>query len=160
MQGEAATPKPSYQPVEATADADKARREQIRKDIEAELGAPLDDVRDRLRRSGEFDEYLIGNQWAINAESTKGYYICPENGVAIAKYLRENNLKLTETNLDLAYEELQDSLKTQPSQTEIPAEILLRKTVTRVGPLSQHEATAQRGFSRGIARFQPSRNPS
>lgn len=117
VQGEAAIAKPSYQPVEATEDADKIRREALRKDVEAELGAPLDSVRDTLKRASDFDEYLIANQWAVNAESN-GYYVCSENANAIAKYLRENKLRVSEKNLDLALEELRDTLVTKPA--EIP----------------------------------------
>jgi len=121
VKGEAAIEKPSFQPAaESAEDVEKRRREEFRSTAEKEFGASLSTVRDTLRRANDFDDYLIANQWAVNHEGD-GYYICQENAQAIAQYLQENKLRLSEKNLDLAFEELKDSLKTKPVPSETPA---------------------------------------
>lgn len=79
VHGEAAQPQPDFKPIAAATEEDKTRREQARRDLEAELGAPIDAVRDRLKRAGELDEYLLAQQWASENEAN-GFFICPANG--------------------------------------------------------------------------------
>lgn len=106
LQGEQAKPAPEYKPAAESADeADRKRREEFRRTAEQEFGAPLDDVRDRLKRGRDLEEYTTCNSWVIGKES-QGYYICPENTKAIAEYMAANKLAYTYQNLDLVHDEL------------------------------------------------------
>lgn len=118
--GEAAVKVPDFKPApESTEEAEKKRREEFRKTVEQELGAPIDEVRSRVKRAGELDEYLAAQNWAMNKEA-EGYYPCRENARKIAAYLKEKNLANTPGNYDLAFEELRDSLVQKP-QEQAPA---------------------------------------
>lgn len=116
LKGDPATPAPSYQPApESEEEAEKRRREEFRKTAEQEFGAPLDDVRANLKKARALDEYFIANTWAQQNEAN-GYYICPDNAKTMMKYLADNNLALTTKNLDLALEELKDTLVQKPQE--------------------------------------------
>jgi len=121
VKGEPAEPKPEYKPVQAADEDSAKRREQARKDLEAELGAPLDSVRETLKRANDFDEYLIANTWAL-ANEANGYYICPQNGRAMDKYLKDNKLRVSAANLTLAFEELKDTLVQKPQEQQTTAD--------------------------------------
>lgn len=124
---EKAAPRGEYKPRELTADerfqstvdlqdpthAQKALRQMV----EAEFGAPIDEVRANLKRARDIDEKLLAQNWALNNES-KGYHICHDNAVAMATYIMQNNLALTEANLDLAFEVLKETLVPRPSDTQ------------------------------------------
>ena len=129
--GDPEVPKAEYVPVAPTTEEDTKRREQARKDLEAELGAPLDDVRSNLKKARDLEEYLICNTWAQQNE-TNGYYICRENAVKINKYLTDNKLRISADNLDLAFETLKDALVSKPQETiEVPADSTQQPPPTR-----------------------------
>jgi len=133
--GEAAPARPDFKPVEATTEDDKKRREQARLDLEAELGAPLDEVRGRLKLAGELDEYMIANTWALNNEAN-GYYICQKNAKDMMAYLNGENpekkkLRLSAANLDLAFEALKDKLVQRPQEQAPPADSTQQPPPTR-----------------------------
>lgn len=119
--GEAAVKNPDWTPApEPSEDEEKKRREDFRKTAEAELGAPLDSVRQNLKKAQMLDEYLIAQNWALN---NPGYYTCRENAEKMEKYRKEKNLALTASNLDLIFEELKDTLVAAPTpQQEPPAD--------------------------------------
>jgi hypothetical protein len=90
-------------------------RDGFRKFVEAEFGAPLENVRQTLRRTQDTYEKELCRDWALQNEAS-GYYICPQNATKLAQYLLEHNLAISTTNLDLAFEELKDTLVPRPSE--------------------------------------------
>jgi hypothetical protein len=98
-------------------------RKAVRKAIEDELGAPLDEVRESITRTRKIDQEFV-NQAFMAAH--REFYPCVANAKAIGKYLWENQLAYTIENLEIAFDYLKDSLiqrpATQPSQqnTEVP----------------------------------------
>jgi len=111
--GEAAVKNPDWTPApEPAEDEEKRKREDFRKVAEAEFGAPLDSVRQNLRKAQLLDEYMVAQNWALNNPE---YYACRENAEKMEKYRKEKNLALTASNLDLIFEELRDSLATAPA---------------------------------------------
>jgi hypothetical protein len=127
--GEAAIKVPDFKPApESQEEEEKKKREEFRKTAEQEFGAPLDDVRNRLKRAGELDEYLIGQKWAMENEAN-GYYICPQNARDLMKHLKEKNLRFSAANLDLVFEELRDSLVQAPKEPVVePADSTQQRT--------------------------------
>lgn len=114
LAGEPAVPRPEFKPApEPPEEADKKRREEFRKTAEEEFGAPLDEVRKRIKLAGEVDEYLAAQKWATENEAN-GYYICPQNAKKISEFLKEKNWAFTPANYDKAFEELRDSLDKKP----------------------------------------------
>jgi vacuolar-type H+-ATPase subunit H len=118
--GEAAVKNPDYVPAPDVPE-DKKARDDWRRVAEQELGAPLDDVRDRLKRQRQMEEGFAAYNWALNKQAD-GYYPCPENGKKIAAWLKEKDYALTPANYDLAFEELRDSLVKAPKEPEAPAD--------------------------------------
>lgn len=128
--GEAAVKVPDFKPApESTDEAEKKRREQTRKDIEAEFGAPIEDVRNRVKRAGELDEYLAAQNWAMNKEA-EGYYPCRENAKKIAAWIKEKGYANTPANYDLAFEELKDTLVPKPQEQAPPADSTQQQTTS------------------------------
>jgi hypothetical protein len=118
--GEAAVKNPDWTPApEPTEEAEKKRREDFRKAAEQELGAPLDSVRQNLKKAQMLDEYLIAQNWAMN---NPDYYACKENAQKLAAWMKEKNYAFTAANFDLAFEELKDSLKQPPQEQQLPAD--------------------------------------
>lgn len=117
--GEAAVKNPDWTPApEPSEDEEKKRREEFRKVAEAELGAPLDSVRQNLKKAQMLDEYLAAQNWAMGKEAD-GYYICQENAKKISDYLKEKNLAFTPANYDFAFDELRDSLVKKPQEQPV-----------------------------------------
>ena len=130
VHGEPAVPQHEFKPApESAEEADRKRREEFRKTAEEEFGAPLDEVRTRIKRAGELDEYLLAQNWAL-ANEANGYYICPQNGKAIMGYLTENKLRLSAANLDLAFSELKEKLIQKP-EAQPPADSTQQQQPTR-----------------------------
>jgi hypothetical protein len=135
VNGEAALARPEFKPApESAEEADKKRREEFRKTAEEEFGAPLDEVRGRLKLAGELDEYMIANTWALQNEAN-GYYICPQNARDMMKFINGENpekkkLRLSAANLDLAFDALKDKLVQQP-QEQVPADSTQHTPPTR-----------------------------
>jgi hypothetical protein len=150
--GEPAVAQPEFKPApESTDDADKKRREEFRKTAEEEFGAPLDEVRTRIKRAGELDEYLLAQNWAL-ANEANGYYICPQNGKEMMKYLADNKLRLSAANLDLAFQELKDKLVQRPTETSTADSTQQQPTRAEVKPQSTGIIPGQFGGTRPGAR--------
>lgn len=139
LKGEPAVPAPSYEPApEPTEEAEKKRREEARKLMEEELGAPVDVVRKDIKEAREIREYVIAQNWAMN---NPAYYACKENAVKLNGYLQENKLALTPANLDLAFEELRDSLAKAPELIEAPANSTQQQTEVTATPEKKPQST-------------------
>ena len=122
VHGEPAVPQHEFKPApESAEEADRKRREEFRKTLEEEFGAPIEEVRGRVKRSGQLDEYLVGQNWALSNEAN-GYYICPQNAKVIGEYLAENKLRFSATNLDLAFEAVKEKLIPKPKEQEVTAD--------------------------------------
>ena len=133
LQGEPATPVPTYQPApESTEEDERKRREEFRKTVEQEFGAPVDQVRSDMERARKLEEFLICNTWAMN---NPDYYACAKNAFAIDKWLKDQKppLKVNAENLNLAFEELRDSLVQAPKEPipEAPADSTQQQPPTR-----------------------------
>jgi|GEM_PF-2224207 len=132
LQGEPATPVPTYQPApESTEEDERKRREEFRKTAEQEFGAPVDQVRADMKRARELEEYLICNTWAMN---NTDYYACRKNAHDMDKWLKaqEPPLKVSAANLDLAFEALKETLVPKPQELpEAPADSTQQQPPTR-----------------------------
>jgi hypothetical protein len=120
LKGEPEVTRPEFKPAaESQEDADKRAREEFRKRSEQEYGATPEQVRDTLKRATEFVEYLVCNTWALNHEK---YQPTAANAKALNEYLKENKLRVSAKNLDLAFEELNEqgklALKSAPDSTQ------------------------------------------
>lgn len=84
----------------------------IKKVIEAELGAPIEELRESVseRRQRRLMEEAIqeGNQF--KAENPD-YFDCPANNQLMQDWLAERNLGCTKRNFQAAYEDLRELLK-------------------------------------------------
>ena len=129
LMGEPELPKPTFQP-EPPKEEEAKPREDWRRAAEQELGAPLESVRDTLKRATQFDEYLIANTWALGNEAN-GYYICAENAKKMGKYLTDNKLPVSSGNLDLAFEAIKDELLARPQEPAAPADSTQQQPPTR-----------------------------
>ena len=131
LQGEPATPVPTYQPApESTEEDERKRREEFRKTAEQEFGAPVDQVRADMKRARELEEYLVCNTWAMN---NTDYYACAKNAQDISKWLKsqEPPLKVSAANLDLAFEALKETLVPKPQEPAAPADSTQQQPPTR-----------------------------
>ncbi|VVB52757.1 Uncharacterised protein [uncultured archaeon] len=123
VQGDPAVPKPDFKTVEATDEADKKRREQYRKDFEAEIGAPVESVKARLKFADDIRDYQIMSGWALDKQE-EGYVICQENYRAIKGYMDEHKLEIANVkNLNLAFDELGDKLKLSKPEATSSTEV-------------------------------------
>ena len=93
----------------------------LRTAIEAEFGAPIETVRQTLRKTAEMDSAL-----RARAEGDKftaahpEYIICPENGRTIIAYLEKNKMAPTARNMEIALNDLHEVLKLRdPNQAEV-----------------------------------------
>lgn len=128
IKGEQAVPRADYKPKELSTDETFQKtldlqnptesRKALRELIEAEIGAPIEEVRSNLQKARDLEEHYVASQWAMQNEA-KGYYICPENAQAITKYLHDNNLRLSASNLDAAFEDLKGTLVPIPSELPV-----------------------------------------
>lgn len=118
LERELAQEQPDFKAAPYKDEFDQQVREDWRKNAEAEFGVPLDSVKERLKKARDLEQYLLCQSWAINKEAD-GYYICPENGKTIAKYMADNNLAYTQANLDSAFEDLQDTLVSKPKEATV-----------------------------------------
>jgi hypothetical protein len=122
LKGEPATPKPTFEPApESVEETDKKRRDEFRKTFQEEFGVSVEDGRSQMRESQERNEYTLANTWALQNEAN-GYHICPQNARALMKYLADNKLRLSTANLDLAFEELRDTLVRRPQEPKETAD--------------------------------------
>lgn len=120
--GDPATPRSEYQPAApSTEEAEQQERERFRKIAEKEFGAPLEEIRTDIAQSREMRDYTLANSWALENEAN-GYFMCPQNGKEITKYLADNKLALSRKNLDLAFEALKDTLVQKPQEPAPPAD--------------------------------------
>lgn len=129
-----------------------------RKLIEAELGAPITEVRESLASSRELksiEQGKIESQKFLDAHSE--YYACPENQGAIQKFMEGEDgkpLAWTKKNLEIAYEAVRDKLVAKPVVTAttevIPPATRPRAATTAL--FSQHSsASAPAGQSQDDA---------
>jgi hypothetical protein len=122
LAGEPAVQQPTFQPApESTEEAEKKRREEFRKTAEQEFGAPIETVRERLKRQQMTEEYTAAQHWAMN-KAAEGYYACPANSKAITDWLKEKKYAFTPSNYDLAFEELKDTLVQEPQEPVVTAD--------------------------------------
>lgn len=96
-------------------------RDAQRQLIEAELGAPITEVRESLASSRELkniEQGKIESQKFLDAHAE--YYACPENQGAIQKFMEGEDgkpLAWTKKNLEIAYETVRDKLVAKPAAT-------------------------------------------
>lgn len=108
--------RPNFKTVEAQAEEDKTRRAQWRKDLEDEIGAPLDGIKQRLQLADNLHQYTVMRNWAEEKQNDDGYVICQSNSALLLDFLNGNNPEkkplemANKKNLDLAFEELKDKL--------------------------------------------------
>jgi hypothetical protein len=132
LEGEPAKPQADYKPTAPASEDDAKRREQIRKDLEAELGAPLDVAREDIKRSRQLQEYIVANTWAQNNDD---YYACLENARMLDSYIKEKKWAMTAANLDLAFDALKDKL-IPPPQEQASADSTQQPPATQPKPQS------------------------
>jgi hypothetical protein len=89
-------------------------RKTIRKAMEDEIGAPIEEMRDSISRTRRIDQEFA-NRAFLEAHADD-YFPCLENGKALVAWLRENNLAHTVENLDTAFSYLKDSLIQRPQE--------------------------------------------
>jgi hypothetical protein len=125
-------------------------RQAVRKIIEAEFGAPLDEVRQSVAQARninykfEVDSFL--------SEHSHDYYPCQQNLMTMNSFLEQNNLVPTGKNLNLAFDYLKDSLVQRPvtpSTEALPpqAQAIPENTGTISQPVQR---TQPRSVSTGI----------
>ena len=119
LAGEPEVQRPTSQPEPAKAEEQKPR-DDWRRAAEQELGAPLESVRETLKKATKLEEGFAAYNWALNKQA-EGYYPCAENSKKITDWLKEKKYAFTPANYDLAFEELRDSLAKEP-QAAPPAD--------------------------------------
>lgn len=129
LAGDPEVQKPTFQP-EAPKPEEQKPREDWRRTAEQELGAPLESVRETLKRATRLEEGFAAYNWALNKQA-EGYYPCNENSQKIAAWLKEKKYAFTPANYDLAFEELRDSLVKEPKEPVPPADSTQQQPPTR-----------------------------
>lgn len=79
----------------------------VRQLIEAEFGAPIEDVRKVITKNAEDARNMRAKAEAEDfVASTPEYYPCPENTASLIKYLEKNGYACTKKNLEIAFDDL------------------------------------------------------
>lgn len=129
LAGEPEVQRPTFQP-EAPKPEEQKPRDDWRRTAEQELGAPLESVRETLKRATRLEEGFAAYNWALNKQA-EGYYPCNENSQKIAAWLKEKKYAFTPANYDLAFEELRDSLVQAPKEQAPSADSTQQQPPTR-----------------------------
>lgn len=119
--------------------------EAVRTIIEAELGAPIESIREGLQYSQIQQRINMAQQQTdIFLAAHADYVQCDSNQEAILKWLEKRNYAITAKNLDLAYEDLGDlivkrapeppAVQTPPEPTPAPTVPAAATPVAEVSP--------------------------
>ena len=93
-------------------------RKAVRETIEAEIGAPIEEIRDTLIATRSL--HVHQEVEAFKAEHPN-YYVCPANRQAIEKWVADKGCEVTAANLAVAYEDLtlRGELQPRPQQNQL-----------------------------------------
>lgn len=153
-------PRPSFNPKPLTGDERFQASQDLRDPnkltdvisqvVESQLGAPLEEVRERLQRADdkEVEDAAIAETLAFFNETPEWHpYVSAENKLKLWNYMQANNMAITAKNFGIAFDRLMESksLAKNPEEVEEAPEPVTERIVP------QQSTSRPRGsFSTGI----------